>query len=111
MRFKPILFSTEMVRAILEGRKTQTRRIIKPQPDDEGLHDHTRFPMSLQSNQEGWWGETEATGEMREVKCPYGQIGDVLWVREGFVRGIIYEGDCPVYDDADEPIEKTWYRA
>lgn len=60
MRERPIMFKGEMVRAILAGRKTQTRRIIKPQP--------TGAPVSL----EHW-------------ACPYGAPGDRLWVREAWM--------------------------
>lgn len=54
---RPILFSSEMVKAILEGRKSQSRRVIKPQP-------------------KGAWAAPGRT------MCPYGQPGDKLWVRE-----------------------------
>lgn len=53
---RPILFSGPMVRAILSGEKTQTRRVIKPQ-----------YPTSA-------------------IKCPYGVAGDLLWVRETFAE-------------------------
>ena len=81
MKEHPILFNSDMIRAIQEGRKTMTRRIIKPQPDDDGLWDDTSFPRSLQSTLKGWNGSTE-TGQSKEWKCPYGQVGDILWVRE-----------------------------
>ena len=63
----PIIFSTEMVRAILDGRKTQTRRIIKPEP-----------------NYMKEFGETDDNVKHNIAKrvCPYGQVGDTLWVRE-----------------------------
>jgi hypothetical protein len=67
MKERPILFSTPMVQAILEGRKTMTRRIVKPQPDARGLRT-TNVPW------EDWRG--------REVKCPYGELGDRLWLKE-----------------------------
>ena len=73
----PILFSTEMVRAILAGRKTMTRRVIKPQPD--GRHRRVDFEYGFlkeSSRINGCW-EVE-----RRSKCPYGQPGDLLWVRE-----------------------------
>jgi len=81
MREKPILFSTPMVQAILDGRKTMTRRIVKPQPDDSGLWNHTQYPMSLESTIEGWWGTVEQTGESKEFKCKW-NVGDLLWVKE-----------------------------
>lgn len=70
MKERPILFSGLMVRAILEGRKTQTRRVIKPQP--ECLQDVQAIQYHL------------ATGEPLIVGrgCPYGKPGDRLWVRE-----------------------------
>jgi len=70
MKERPILFSAPMVRAILAGEKTQTRRIIKPQPDSRGLR--------LTHIWEDWHG--------RSIKCPYGDIGDHLWVRETFCK-------------------------
>ena len=81
MTERPIIFSGAMVNAILEGRKTQTRRIVKPQPDPLGLHNHDRAPMSLQDELTGWRGCTDDTGEGREWR-PYAEVGDRLWVRE-----------------------------
>lgn len=65
MRERPILFSTPMVKAILEGRKTQTRRIVKPQPD-EILHG------------EPYWN----IGGFRDDWKPWGIKGNCLWVKE-----------------------------
>src|SRR5687768_16584574 len=83
---RPILFSGEMVRAILEGSKTQTRRVVKPQPE----------PAPVTSNNVGdvWWGDWRTghrDGSWHFFKpgvcltgwhCPYGDVGDRLWVRE-----------------------------
>lgn len=85
----PILFSTDMVKAILDGNKTMTRRIVKPQPDDSGLHNHTAFPMSLDSDMKGWWGTTADTGESKEFPCRYGNVGDILWVRENMYQSAL----------------------
>ena len=74
MNFKPILFSTPMVQSILNGTKTQTRRVIKPQPKSQ-LHDVKM----------GYWSEEPNNLKFPYTKCTYGQIGDVLWVRETFV--------------------------
>lgn len=82
---KPILFSDPMVRAILEGRKTQTRRIVKPQlvwKERHGLCGdgwHWKTPaVQLDA-----WDEKDLSAAMKE-HCPYGQPGDRLWVRETF---------------------------
>ncbi|MGO5094794.1 hypothetical protein ACTQ34_03065 [Agathobaculum sp. LCP25S3_E8] len=76
MSLKPILFNTEMVRALLEGRKTVTRRVVKPQPAGK------LFPMEKESCWPGYWSEARSA---RIVKPPY-QPGDVLWVRETFAQ-------------------------
>ena len=73
MSEKPILFSGEMVRAILDGRKTQTRRVIKPFP----LERPTWHP-----NLGRWNVIYREDGLGRLIKCPYGQPGDRLWVKE-----------------------------
>ncbi len=73
MKEKPILFSPPMVRAILEGRKTQTRRIVKPQPDEDGLSK----TVEIHGHNGDWFDTNE-----RRYVCPYGQVGDRLWVRE-----------------------------
>lgn len=77
---RPILFSGEMVRAILEGRKTQTRRVMKPQPFD-----------LIKS-----WPANPKNGQ--EIHCPYGNASDRLWVRETFAEGgMIRPGDKVSY--------------
>mgnify|MGYP001451522500 CR=1 FL=1 len=72
MKETPILFSSEMVRAILDGRKTQTRRIINPQPKTIIKDPRNRLPEAFWVDGEKW------------IKCRYGQPGDRLWVRERF---------------------------
>lgn len=85
MKYTPILFSTEMVKAILEGRKTQTRRIVKPQPiidEDSGRVFTGHMPAKRSPFDIHNWKEPYA-----EVLSPYGQPGDVLWVRETVNKG------------------------
>ena len=98
MKIRPILFSTAMVMAITEGRKTETRRIIKPQPDDDGLWDHGKHPMSLEDDIAGWYGTVEETGESRDFTCRYGIEGDILYVRESWC----YAKDNNVQMSAEE---------
>lgn len=87
---RPILFSGPMVRAIREGRKTQTRRIIKPQPD------WIRPAVGADGVAHGYCGSGPNDG----ISCPYGRPGDVLWVREAWAplvvgneRDFIYRAD------------------
>lgn len=76
---KPILFNSEMVRAILDGRKTQTRRIIKPQPWYGGAipgGPHYKWPPGGERFNDG------ADMQRMTQQCPHGKPGDRLWVRE-----------------------------
>jgi len=121
MKERPILFSYEMVRAILDGRKTQTRRVIKPQPnnphsfgispiwgygiprghEDKKLHD--RFCIHATFNVDGERVD-------RWLPCRYGQPGDLLWVKEtwGVYDGIYCcETDLPNYQDKDGTFHKV----
>lgn len=89
---RPILFSGPMVRAILDGRKTQTRRIVKPAPPSIetirklsgsgfGLFNDRTSPPAVHRVTGPVWAVRETVGQT-EWKCPYGQIGERLWVRE-----------------------------
>lgn len=81
---RPILFSGPMIRAILDGQKTQTRRVVKNQPADaEGCEGQVAGPVCL--DMEPWthffrW--LLPSGISAGFLCPYGQPGDRLWVRE-----------------------------
>ena len=72
---KPILFNTEMVKAILDGRKTQTRRVIK---NICGNYDEIRANPCYH----GAWNPIILGRVLSGFKCPYGNAGDKLWVRE-----------------------------
>lgn len=73
MKEHQILFSAPMVRAILAGTKTQTRRVVKPQPFYQGFDGPPRFSSTF--------GEFHYPSQ-RGIKCPYGHPGDRLYVRE-----------------------------
>lgn len=105
---RPILFSAPMVQAILEERKTQTRRIVKT----------PKKLIEFYRNGAGQWANSK-TGEIHEIAyeatftdgfgrflvagdmgyenipCPYGKVGDRLWVKESFYKGV----------------EKIWYKS
>lgn len=89
MKMRPILFSAPMVRAILDGAKTQTRRVVKPQfePDAEPVEMSAISERGYQiSGHSGyWWDDVTANSDV-SIRCPYGQPGDRLWVRETWQR-------------------------
>ena len=85
---RPIIFNSEMIRAILDGFKTQTRRVIKPQPPEwsEVIGPELCHPIKVDRHGEEYPGEAvygvyDNFGEWG-VRCPYGKPGDRLWVRE-----------------------------
>lgn len=89
MSIKPILFNTEMVRAIREGRKTQTRRIVRQPPV---------FGDVLRDDK-GWYYE-DGTRNGHSLTPPF-LPGDILWVRETWTHGYIehsdMEGSCEAW--------------
>lgn len=78
-----ILFKQDMVRAILAGRKTQTRRICKPQPD---VDDHPQLVPGYMELENHWgkWAITTSDGESKLIKCRYGASGDLLYAKEAY---------------------------
>jgi hypothetical protein len=90
----PILFSGEMVKAILEGRKTQTRRVVQPQPDECEA-------VAIGFNKAGELGAVCGCTPPGPgwIRCPYGKPGDGLWVRETFVVEIEEDGNEPPFSD------------
>ena len=113
MAIKPILFNTEMVRAILDGRKTCTRRLAKPQPDEK----HT-FPLgfvtdSTEKKEVGCFGFgiNEYGGSIQYAKSQY-QPGDILYVRETWSEwtdGYLYKAwNSPFPQAVESPVMK-WH--
>lgn len=88
MKERPILFNGEMVKAILDGRKTQTRRVIKPQPDHFGKEDGED---SWHWNGWRWQDKPGIPLKGPDEDCPHGQPGDRLWVRETWACSHLYD--------------------
>lgn len=89
MKERPILFSAPMVRAILDGTKTQTRRVVKGQSpawqtftDEEDIDGNEFFVVCGDKQPDG------LCPILSTARCPYGQPGDRLWVRETFLPWI-----------------------
>lgn len=99
MKERPILFSGPMVRAILEGRKTQTRRVVKPQPElrwNCWLTDDASIEVCRNEHPKGDDCQREFF-----TRCPFGQPGDRLWVRETWSARTAHfcgEGGCECCD-------------
>ena len=109
MKERPILFSAPMVRARLDGSKTQTRRVVKPQPPtteavrklagiDYSWISPDRPGMEYHRPAGPVWAVRKLMGVEPEIRCPYGQPGDRLWVRETWWHdeednAIIYRAD------------------
>lgn len=91
MKERGMIFNADMVRAILDGRKTQTRRIMKPQPEPCPRGGHwwpsnvfktmLHVEDEMQNGKGGWGG---LVGDA----CPFGDVGDRIWVREAFASGL-----------------------
>lgn len=137
MKERGMIFNSEMVRAIVSGRKTQTRRIMKVQPESNQLGlllitDSTRHSDIGKYH----WAESNATGNHVRSKlfsCPFGAVGDQIWVRETF-QGPLFDyelmdeyledsskfekpefcqyaadgGHRPEYQDADDNLRHGW---
>ncbi|WP_285212707.1 hypothetical protein [Klebsiella quasipneumoniae] len=105
MKERGMIFNAEMVRALLSGRKTQTRRIMKVQPESNQLGlllitDSTKHSDIGKYH----WAESNATGNHVRSKlflCPFGAVGDRIWVREGFFP-------APLEMQSEPPRKTMW---
>lgn len=104
MKSRPILFSAPMVRAILAGEKTQTRRVVKPQPIFVA-DPHVPF-------------KTPDADPKGLIPCPYGKPGDHLWVKETYRVPKSYDNIAPrdlhltevryEVDGSEKPLVPWW---
>lgn len=92
MTERPILFSAPMVRALLDGTKTQTRRVVK-----------FAEVLDFEKGADGSW-HVRTAGGITRVRCPYGVPGDLLWVRENFSAEELDNGN----DGLRYPADKAW---
>ncbi len=114
MKERPILFNSPMVRAILEGRKTQTRRVMKDRFLDvnaivdgpcEGFRcmEDDRAVFDLQQTVDSSWPYP--------IRCPYGKPGDRLWVRETwFCEGREQPGQGLHYRANASDADEAWFK-
>ncbi len=107
-----MIFNGEMVRAILDGRKTQTRRIMKVQPDTPEFGLRCIIESSI-ANEIGlyFWSQEDARGikaRSKQFSCPCGDVGDRIWLRETFGdcgEHLVYRADS---DDGAQCKVKRW---
>ena len=95
MKERPILFSASMIRALLNGTKTQTRRVVKPQFAADALPVEMpaidpAWGWVIPGHSGVWWCDAAANPDDLR-RCPYGQPGDRLWVRESWRAPLAYE--------------------
>lgn len=107
MKEYPILLNAQMVRAILDGRKTQTRRVIKVQPPEDGYQIATLVDATWSGAKIGnhCWIKAGPDGfadiHEPDFSCPFGSVGDRLWVRETWSSDFAHH----------YPHDRCWYAA
>lgn len=86
-----IIFNAEMVHSILDGRKTQTRRIIKSVPATHNFHGWVMSSTRAKDEGKACWaiGDSPLLKEPIRLNCPLGKVGDRLWVRETFGNRVV----------------------
>jgi hypothetical protein len=113
MKETGILFKAEMVRARLAGLKTQTRRIIDPQPPFGciyGINGAETHAICCAADNHAVWVPPTPKSKDHRLPCPYGGPGDLLWVKETHAR--VHPGMLQSLDpDPDSPLWETVYRA
>ena len=106
MAIKPILFNTEMVRAILDGKKTCTRRIVKGAIPDDAMWGYTMFTPKGCISCRGVYADGYGEGF---YKLPY-QPGDILYVRETWCKGSwMNEKERYYYKADDNDFHCVWH--
>jgi len=85
MKERPIIICTELIPKVLDGSKTKTRRVIKPQPIDRPVQDAC-----------DWWHWLDIKGIGYDKHCPYGQVGDRLWCKETWAVHEYYNHRKPI---------------
>ncbi|HAE76624.1 hypothetical protein JC794_16345 [Morganella morganii] len=135
MKERGVIFNSEMVRAILAGRKTQTRRIVKSVPTTHDFHGWIMSSTCAKDEGKAVWaiGDSPLLKDPIRLNCPLGKIGDRLWVRETWqgplvdyenanklykdpepfqtIKNCVYKADgdaCPEYFDADDNLRYGW---
>lgn len=108
MKERGIIFNAEMVRAILDGRKTQTRRIIKAVPTTHDFHGWIMSSTCTKDEGKSCWaiGNSPLLKDPIRLNCPLGKIGDRLWVRETYSL-LGNEDACPIDWNDDIVNDKT----
>lgn len=101
---RPILFSAPMVRAIREGRKTVTRRVVKPQWIDGPWSVRRTEAPRHDGHSHDWWLPTGTQPYAALPRCPYGQPGDHLWLREAWAADAQVDSVAPRDLSFGEPI-------
>lgn len=106
MAIKPILFNTEMVRAIMDGRKSCTRRMVKPQPNEKHTYPLGFVTDSTEKKEVGCFGFgiNEYSSSIQYTKPQY-QPGDILYVRETWGHPISLNSDKQYVFRADKIAE------
>lgn len=111
MKERGMIFNGDMVRALLDGRKTQTRRPVKPQPE---LTQKSGFSWNGVVYGAGS-NDRETNRNFAHAKCPFGKPGDRIWVRETWALLGNEDGCCVDWNDnlckGDEKTAARIYRA